>query len=103
MGASQPDYDAGQCAQFLMLGAEELEKSETSDQSSDWACSSQCSKCVEEHGEENVSYFGYVMNRRHHCRKCLKSFCWTHSNNFHQIAPEGPEVRLCDLCASSPL
>jgi hypothetical protein len=95
-----PDYDADRCTQFLLLG---LDEPGPAVGSGEWENGVQCRACLEKLGEEATPYFGYVFNRRHHCRKCLKSFCWECSDNFHQIEPEGPEVRLCNRCASSPL
>merc|ERR1712166_422816 len=96
--AGQPEYDAAHATQFLMLGldGEDSERPRAEQADSDepqWENGAQCRKCE--------SWFGYVFNGRHHCRKCFGSFCGYCAASFHQIEADGPEVRLCETCATT--
>jgi len=89
-----PEYDAAHATQFLMLGldGEECGHAEAAGEPQ-WENGAQCRQCE--------STFGYLFTRRHHCRKCFGSFCGYCAASFYQIEADGPEVRLCDKCATT--
>lgn len=100
LGNTEPDYDAKTCTQFVMLGLDDQTPAPAPSSSTvpEWENGTQCNKCVHTMGKDHAPLFGYVFNRRHHCRRCLKSFCGYCSNNFYQIEPDGPVERICDYC-----
>lgn len=94
-----PEYDAAHATQFLMLGLDGEDEcdgphaEQAAGEPIVWENGAQCRKCE--------STFGYLFTRRHHCRKCLGSFCGYCAASFYQIEADGPEVRLCDKCATT--
>jgi len=46
--------------------------------------------------------FGYVFTRRHHCRRCLRSFCDECCDAYYPIFGNPTPVRHCAECAKAP-
>lgn len=54
-----------------------------------WQESDKCNQCKAPFG---------IMLRRHHCRRCKKSYCSKHSSNYAYLPGEEGKQRICTEC-----